>query len=165
MNLRSGRKAALALATLASLGACATTDEYGYQRSADKEAGGTVAGAVIGGAAGALIDRGSGGAVVVGALLGGILGNRLGARLDERDRRELADAQYRGLDGPPGEPIEWRNPDSGNYGRFIPRTAYDRDGETCRPYESEVFIQGRREVLDGLACRGADGRWRDVNGR
>jgi len=52
MKLRSGRHAALALATLASLGACATTDQYGYEQQpqVNKEAGGTVAGAIAGGA-------------------------------------------------------------------------------------------------------------------
>jgi len=165
MKLRSGRHAALALATFASLGACATTDQYGYEQppQVNKEAGGTVAGAIAGGAAGALLDRGNGASVLIGALLGGIVGNRVGASADERDRRMWAEAEYRSFDS--GAPSDWRNPDTGNYGRVVPRDAYDRGGETCREYESEVYIRGRHEVLTGLACRDRDGRWRDVSNR
>lgn len=164
MNFGSGRKAALALAVLGSVTACATTDRYGdRQGPGDSQVGGTLAGAIAGGAAGALIDGGSGSSVAIGAFLGGIVGNRLGASIDDRDRRAWADAQYRGLDS--GAPTDWRNNDTGNYGRFLPRDAYDRGGETCREYENEVYIRGRREVLTGLACRDQDGRWRDVSSR
>ncbi len=161
MKLFPGRRAALSFALLASVSACATTDQYGYQQPAgDKEVGGTVAGAIAGGAAGALLDRGSGSSIAIGALLGGIVGNRVGASADERDRRMWAEAEYRSFDS--GAPSDWRNPDTGSYGRVLPRDAYDRDGETCRQYESEVTIRGRREVLTGLACRDRDGRWREV---
>lgn len=155
-------QSALALAALGSVSACATDDGYGYGQRASSEGVGTVSGAVAGGAAGALLSRGNGGAVVVGAILGGLLGNRVGAGIDERDRRQMADAYYRGLDRPSGEPVEWREAGTGSYGRFAAREAYDRGGETCRSYDSEVFIRGRREVITGLACRDRDGRWRDV---
>ena len=158
------RRAFLALTVVASLSACATTDEYGYERPSS-EGVGTVAGAVAGAAAGGLIDRGNGGGVVLGAILGGLLGNRVGASIDERDRRAMTDAYYRGLDRPDTEPVEWRNDETGSYGRFTPRPVYEERGETCRRYENEVYIQGRREVLSGLACRDRDGRWHDVRER
>lgn len=164
MKIAPTRHAALAFAALASVSACATTsNEYGYDRvdHPSSEGVGTVGGAVAGGAVGALIDHGSGGAILAGTILGGLIGNRIGARIDADDRRRMEDAYYRGLDGPPGEPIEWRS-DNGHYGRFVSRDPYDRGGETCRNYDSDVYIDGNRETLTGLACRDQDGRWHDV---
>ena len=57
----------------------------------------------------------------VGVALGGFLGNRIGASLDDEDKRRAYAAQMQALDtGPSGAPVAWRNPDSGRYGNVVP---------------------------------------------
>jgi surface antigen len=55
--------------------------------------------------------------------------------------------------------VEWRNPDSGRYGRVVPEPAYDYRGTKCRRYTHTIYIGGRPEVAQGTACRNPDGTW------
>jgi surface antigen len=61
--------------------------------------------------------------------------------------------------GRSGAPVEWRNPDSGRYGRVVPEPAYDYRGTKCRRYTHTIYIGGRPEVAQGTACRNPDGTW------
>ena len=117
---------------------------------------GTVIGAVTGGILGNQIGKGGGRALATaaGIFIGGIVGHSIGKSLDEQDRYLAQQAT--------GEPVEWRNPDTGRYGRVVPREAYDRGGQPCREYEHEVFIDGRPEIMVGTACRNRDGTWSNV---
>jgi len=128
-----------------------------------REAGGTAAGAVTGGFIGAVLGRGPGGRVagaLAGAALGGFLGNRIGAALDDDDRRRAYEAQIQALEtGPSGAPVAWRNPDSGRYGNVVPGPAYDMNGAPCRQYTYTVYIDGQPQIGHGAACRNPDGSW------
>jgi surface antigen len=134
--------------------------------SGPKEAGGTVGGA----AAGAIIGNvlaGSGNRVagtVIGAAVGGFLGNRIGAALDDEDKRRAYAAQMQALEtGPSGAPVAWRNPDSGRYGNVVPGPAYQANGATCRRYSQTIYIDGNPQAARGTACRNPDGSWTVVN--
>ena len=134
--------------------------------SGPKEAGGTVGGA----AAGAIIGNvlaGSGNRVagtVTGAAVGGFLGNRIGAALDDEDKRRAYAAQMQALEtGPSGAPVAWRNPDSGRYGNVVPGPAYQANGATCRSYSQTIYIDGNPQAARGTACRNPDGSWTVVN--
>jgi surface antigen len=134
--------------------------------SGPKEAGGTVGGA----AAGAIIGNvlaGSGNRVagtVIGAAVGGFLGNRIGAALDDEDKRRAYAAQMQALEtGPSGAPVAWRNPDSGRYGNVVPGPAYQANGATCRSYSQTIYIDGNPQAARGTACRNPDGSWTVVN--
>lgn len=106
-------------------------------------------------------DSGNGrGEPAVEAALGGMLGPRIGARLDDQDRRLALEAQLEALErGMPGAPVPWRNPASGHYGNIVPGPAYARQGATCRGYSHSVSIAGRLDIARGTACRVADGPW------
>jgi surface antigen len=130
--------------------------------SGPKEAGGTVGGA----AAGAIIGNvlaGSGNRIagtVIGAAVGGFLGNRIGAALDDEDKRRAYAAQMQALEtGPSGAPVAWRNPESGRYGSVVPGPATQIDSASCRQYTHTVYIDGRPQVERGTACRNPDGTW------
>jgi surface antigen len=134
--------------------------------SGPKEAGGTVGGA----AAGAIIGNvlaGSGNRIagtVIGAAVGGFLGNRIGAALDDEDKRRAYAAQMQALEtGPSGAPVAWRNPDSGRYGNVVPGPAYQANGATCRSYSQTIYIDGNPQAARGTACRNPDGSWTVVN--
>jgi surface antigen len=99
-------------------------------------------------------------AAVSDAALGGMLGPKIGARLDDDDRRLATEAQLEALErGLPGAPVPWRNPASGHFGNVVPGPAYARQGSTCRGYSHSVSIAGRFDIARGTACRVSDGPW------
>jgi surface antigen len=120
--------------------------------------GGALIGSQIGGSAGTRVAAG-----VAGAALGGLLGNRIGAAMDDDDKRFAYEAQMAALnDGQPGASVTWRNPDSGRYGTVVPGPAYQQGPATCRQYTHTIYIDGRPQTARGTACRNPDGTWNPV---
>src|SRR3954469_15743797 len=103
-------------------------------------------------------------AAVTNAALGGLIGSRLGASLNDEDRRLAYEAQLDALDrGAPGAPVPWRNPASGRYGNIVPGPAYDQKGAKCRGFSHTVTINGELQTARGTPCRGSDGSWTAVS--
>jgi surface antigen len=126
---------------------------------------GTAIGAVAGGLLGSAVGKGNGriATAAVGAFVGGIVGHSIGQSMDEVDRRLARDAELEALErGRTGQPVQWRNPDSGRYGEVTPRRTFRRGRQDCREYERRVFIDGEPEVLTGTACRNPDGTWTSI---
>ena len=99
-------------------------------------------------------------ATVLGAFVGGAIGQNIGAQLDERDRLLAGEAYNTALEfNPTDKAAEWRNPDTGNYGRVIPVTTYRKNGRYCREFTQEIFIGGEKQTGYGRACRQPDGAW------
>ena len=134
---------------------------------ANKQTGGTLVGAGAGALLGSQMGSGRGklAMVAIGALGGAFLGSQIGKSMDETDRQQAMRAQNRALEtGRSGTSVAWRNPDNGHAGNVTPRPSYQRaSGQTCREYEHEVTIDGRRETMKGTACRQSDGSWRTIN--
>ena len=133
---------------------------------ANKEQGGTVVGAVVGGVVGSQFGRGSGNvaATLAGAVIGGIVGNNIGKSLDARDRELAAKAEDDAWEnGPPRQPVRWRNPDNGRYGEIVSEDYYERGPTLCRNFVHRVWIDGRPQAMRGTACRSPDGTWRQVD--
>jgi surface antigen len=128
-----------------------------------KENTGTLVGAVSGAVIGSQFGGGSGervAAAVAGAAIGGVIGNRMGAAMDDEDKRRAYVAQMQALEsGSAGAPIAWRNPDSGRYGSVVPGPAYDMSGVQCRQYTHTIYISGQPQTARGAACRNPDGTW------
>lgn len=102
----------------------------------------------------------AGAAVAGGTAAGGFIGNRIGAALDDEDKRRAYAAQIQALDtGPSGAPVAWRNPESGRYGNVVPGPAYQVNGASCRHYTHTIFIDAAPQIERGTACRNADGTW------
>ncbi|MGA8157561.1 MAG: RT0821/Lpp0805 family surface protein, partial [Rhodoplanes sp.] len=100
---------------------------------------------------------------VAGAAIGGLIGNRIGAALDDEDRRRAYEAQMAALEtGPSGRPVTWRNPDSGRYGTVVPGPAYAQGGAQCRHFTHTIYIDGTPQAARGTACRNPDGTWTPV---
>ncbi len=152
----------------------------------------TIAGAVIGGVIGGQFgndgdDRAIG--AVAGALLGGAAGASVGQRgCDEQgyyqpgyDQGYYNTSGYGpGYDGAydtddsyyddafetaaPYQQVRWDDPRTGRYGYVQPADWYqDEYGNDCREFEQEIYIDGRRQVATGTACREPDGSWRIVD--
>ena len=68
--------------------------------------------------------------------------------------------EYAGTD----ESVPWVNPDSGTAGTFTPVATHEGpDDQVCRKYAIDTIIDGREEVVYGIACRRPDGSWVEAN--
>lgn len=160
---RPGRTPKAIAATLAlslSLSACAEGEW-------NKEAGGTLLGAALGGWVGSQIDnKGSGGAIAIatGVVAGGLIGGSIGRSMDKADRLYLERTRYEALESAPsGTTSEWYNPDSGNRGTVTPQPAYQTaQGQYCREFTQTIIVGGKEETGYGTACRQPDGSWKIV---
>lgn len=149
----------LAIVTLVPtllLTACETAPER------QQEQAGSVVGAVIGGVIGSQFGEGSGrtAATIVGAVAGGAIGNAIGRNMDETDRLRAAQALEVSRTG---EPVSWRNPDTGHEYTVVPTRTYKSAEGPCREYTVDTVIGGRAEKVYGTACRQADGSWKARN--
>lgn len=153
-------KTAAAAAAALMLAACAGDPESGR---GPRENTGTLLGGLAGAAIGSQFGGGVGGHVagaVVGAGIGALVGNRIGAAMDDEDKRRAYAAQMEALDeGAAGAPVSWRNPDSGRHGTVVPGPYYEAQGRRCRSYTHTIYIGGRPQTARGTACRNPDGTW------
>ncbi len=147
-------KLTLLFATALALGGCDLTSKSGASE-------GTSASAFSGN--GASGDRATASNALTNVELSRLIGTRIGAALNDDDRRLAYEAQIKALEsGSPGAPMPWRNPASGRYGNIVPGPAYDRKGAQCRGYSHSVTINGQLEIARGTACRSPDGVWAAV---
>jgi surface antigen len=151
-------KIAIAALLVLSLGAC---DTYGQ-----KETGGTLIGAGLGGLLGSQFGGGTGklAMTALGVVGGGLLGNQIGRSLDRADQGYAQRASQQAVAAPIGETITWNNPQSGNYGSYTPTRegVQSTTGAYCREYQQEVVVGGRRQQGYGQACRQPDGSWKVI---
>ena len=142
---------------------CAANVQTNSTQQGPKESVGALSGMVIGGALANDIagdSKNKSLATVLGAFVGGVIGQNIGAQLDERDRLLAGEAYSTALEyNPTDKAAEWRNPDSGNYGRVIPVATYRQNGRYCREFTQEIFIGGEKQTGYGRACRQPDGSW------
>ena len=97
---------------------------------------------------------------VVGAGIGALIGNRIGAAMDDEDKRRAYAAQIDALnDAGAGRAGILAQP------RFRPlrhhrsRALLRAKGLRCRSYTHTIYIDGRPETVRGTACRNPDGSW------
>ena len=140
------------------LSSCQTT------QNAPKQTVGTLLGAGVGALVGAQMGGGKGklAAAVIGTLGGAYLGSEIGKSLDKADRMYMEQNAQSTLEhSKTDERSSWKNPDSGNSGTFKPtRTYASTSGQSCREYETTIYVGGREETAKGNACRQPDGSWK-----
>ena len=120
-------------------------------------------GAVVGGAAGAVIGAqvgdGSGRdiAIALGAIAGSMIGASVGRYMDEQDRTNTALVLEKNRTG---ETSTWKNPDTGSSYAVTPTRTYDAsDQRPCREFTMDAEIGGETQEVYGTACRESDGSW------
>lgn len=131
----------------------------------NKQSGATLIGGVAGGLLGSQFGGGEGKLIAtgVGALAGALIGGQIGQSMDKYDRGLLEKSSHQALEYyPSGSSVEWRNPDSGNYGYITPTNTLKTEQGYCREYSQEIVIGGQREKAYGKACRKPDGNWEIV---
>ena len=120
---------------------------------------GMATGAIVGGVIGHQIGGGSGQTVATigGAALGGFVGSSIGRNMDRNDQVKTAEALERSRDG---QSTTWRNADNGQQYSVTPTKTYQGASGHCRDFTTRTEIDGRQEVVQGTACRQADGTWK-----
>lgn len=95
---------------------------------------------------------------VTGASLGKYFSARAAKMLDRRDDQSVAIAADRSFRS--GDPIKWKNTETGNRGRIDPGPTYQlATGRVCRDF-THVFWRDRgKRQANGTACRLEDGSW------
>lgn len=93
-------------------------------------------------------------ALPTGAALGGVLGGPVGAALTDADRQAAWAAQVAALDS--GKLRSWRGA-KGVYGFVEPGA---EAGAGCRAYAQTIYVAGRPNHGQGVACKQPDGGWR-----
>ena len=93
-------------------------------------------------------------AVPARAALGGVLGGPVGASLTEADWAVAWKAQIAALDS--GQRRSWRGV-RGVFGFVEPGS---ETGGGCRAYSQTIYVSGRPNRGQGVACKQADGTWR-----
>ncbi len=89
-----------------------------------------------------------------GAALGGVLGGSIGSSLTESDREAAWNAQLAALDS--GQSRSWRGV-HGVFGFVAPGA---ETGGGCRSYSQTIYVAGRPNRGQGIACRQPDGTWK-----
>lgn len=147
--------ALLALATLLLAGCAGVHGRGGH------EVGGGLLGGIAGGIAGAQIGDGRGqiAAIIGGTILGAALGSYVGGYMDRVDQLQMNKALET---QPTGQVSQWRNPDTGRQFHVTPVSTFQRDGQYCREFVTQVEIGGQIEQAHGTACRMPDGSWKVV---
>ena len=92
--------------------------------------------------------------IPTGAALGGVLGGPIGASLTESDRQAAWKAQIAALDS--GQRRPWRGL-RGVFGFIEPGA---ETGNGCRAYTQTIYIAGRPNRGQGVACKQPDGAWK-----
>jgi surface antigen len=93
-------------------------------------------------------------AVPTGAALGGVLGGPVGAQLTDDDRAAAWNAQVAALDS--GQRRSWR----GAHGLFGFVEPGVETGPGCRAYSQTIYVSGRPNRGQGVACKQGDGSWK-----
>jgi surface antigen len=132
-----------------------------------KQTGGALIGAGLGGLAGSQLGGGSGKLVTtaLGVILGGLVGSEAGKSLDRADQAYMNQQTSRALESAPtNQPTSWRNPDSGYQASVTPTRTYQQaNGAYCREYSQSIIVGGKPQSAYGTACRQPDGAWQVVS--
>jgi len=147
--------------SVALAGCAANGGQYG-----NKQLGGTLVGAGLGGLLGSQFGGGTGKLVATGAgvFLGGLIGNSVGQSLDRVDRLSIRQSTQVALErAPVGQPTVWQNPNHRARSVVTPTRTYRAQGRYCREYQQDITVGGKTERAYGRACRNPDGTWQVVN--
>jgi len=134
---------------------CARSGAGYHERSG--RAVGSVVGQVLGAASG---DNYQVARALGGAAVGSYIGGRVGRSMDDYDRRRTFYALEHSRNN---YATSWTNRNSRNRYVITPANrSRIQNNLHCREYASEVWVQGRRQVYYGYACKDRYGYWRDA---
>lgn len=97
-------------------------------------------------------------ATIAGAAVGTLIGYMVGKEMDQTDTQKLNNALENGA---AGNPISWKNPDTGDAYKIIPFEFFTDDAtqKKCRKAKLVGNFDGKEQITDTKACRESDGHW------
>ncbi len=96
----------------------------------------------------------------ISALRHGAVGKNVGHDLNQVELRQALKAEFEALEySPAGQPVEWKNPVSGNSGVVTASKTYDVGLSNCRQYVHSLIVNGETKTALGTACKEQDGNW------
>jgi surface antigen len=118
-------------------------------------------GAVLGGAAGAVIgsqasEKDRPVAIILGTTIGAVIGAKIGEQLDESDRACMGHALE--LAGEK-KTVVWTNAATGVTYRLTPTRNLGSRQQPCREFSTALVSGKKRDAVAGVACRRANGEW------
>lgn len=121
---------------------------------------GVAGGALVGGGIGAAVATG-GTSIAVGAIAGGLIGGVIGYNMPSSDKTQM----YRVMNNTPTHHHKhWVNKKTQTSYYLTPtsnKMAYS-NYQTCRNYDLAAIHDGKRQVVQGIACRQPDGSWTSI---
>ena len=124
---------------------------------------GVVSGAVIGGLAGSLVGGGVGKAVAVGVgiVAGALVGGYIGHNMDHSDSMKMDSA----MNNPTNQSSTWTNSKTGATYTVKPtsKKMTVNGNSNCRKYYTKAMMNGKQQVVHGVACMQSNGTWAAVN--
>ena len=119
---------------------------------------GAALGGLAGGAVGSQVGRGEDRpiAIFLGATIGAVIGAKIGRDIDQRDRACMGHALELAGDG---RAVRWTNDATHVTYRMTPTRGYRANGLACREFTTNLSAGSRQDVVNGVACRRADGEW------
>ena len=140
------------------LAAAMTGGLAGCSGTLTNEGAGAVTGGVIGGVIGSSLFRGDAaiGGLIVGSALGAMVGAGIGRQMDEQDRVYMRQAI---IVNDIGEPRRWTNERTHITYIVTPVRHYYTHHRVCRTYTTQIWVDGRRRMAEGTACRMPNGEW------
>ena len=135
-----------------------TRDYQVSSGSCNREEIGAVVGGVIGGAVGANNSSPENRtvAVIIGAAAGALIGSRIGRTLDDADRGCFGHVLEIGA---AGQPVKWKNPETGVAFSLVPGGGNVVKGKPCRQFTLTSTRGKQLEKRSGTACQTAVGVW------
>ncbi len=121
-------------------------------------------GAILGGLAGSAIGQGTGQivAIGVGAVAGALMGGYVGHNMDSSDKQTMNNAMDKNK---PYQSTSWNNKTTGGKYKIRPTstTMSYQNYTNCRKYHTAGAINGKKQHVDGIACRQTNGSWQPVS--
>lgn len=91
---------------------------------------------------------------------GGVITGALGQKLDEADRQKAFEVSLAALDS--GQRQTWKG-GHGSFGYVDAGAESSRAEGLCRSYIHKIYIAGRPQSGEGLACKSSAGSWKIVS--
>ncbi len=121
---------------------------------------GVAGGALLGGGIGAAVATG-GTSIAVGAIAGGIIGGVIGYNMQSSDKAQMNQTMN---NTPTHHHKHWKNKKTQTSYNLTPtsnKMAY-QNYQNCRTYDLTSMHQGKKQEVQGTACRQPDGSWTSI---
>jgi surface antigen len=97
---------------------------------------------------------------IIAAMNGGLIGGSIGSSLNDKEKRNALEAEYKALEyTASGQTVAWKSDEPSHHGEVVAAQPYRVGSQDCRQYTQTVYNGSASQSAHGTACRNADGSW------